>query len=203
MLKACLDLGRAENAGFLFILNAMRIYGVNLAYLDGRGTDALSTLKAAADGLATIRGARDLDIHCNVNLAICSRHMGFSKEALGIVAKALRSIHEFGDAAQFKTQERHITCFRFRFLGALGHSTEVLESTKEMITLVQESDLPLAAKSSLLTKCASILLEAQAEAVAKEAIRGYSNLGYPETYDDIQVAHHALRNALGHVRKER
>lgn len=207
MLKACLDLGRAENARFLFILNAMCIYGENLAYLDGRGTDALSTLKAAAGGLATIRGARDLDIHCNVNLVICSHHMGLSKEALGIVTKALRSIHEFGDAAQFKTQERHITYFRFRFLGALGHSTEVSEGTKEMITLVQESDLPLAAKPSLLTKCASILLGAQrfneAEAVAKEAIRGYSNLGYPETYDDVQVAHHVLRNALGHVHKER
>lgn len=207
MLKACLDLGREENADLLFILHAMCIYGTNLAHLDGRGRDALSTLRAAAGGFATIRGARDLDIHCNMILAVCSHHMGFSKEALGIVTKTLRSIHESGDAARFRSQEMPLTCFRFRFLSALGHSMEVVESTKEMISSVRESDLPLAAKSSLLVNFASILLEArrfdEAEAVAKEAICGFSYLGYPETYDEVQVAYHVLRIALGHVHGER
>lgn len=138
MRKACLDLGRAENADLLFILHAMCVYGTNLAYLDGRGRYALSTLRAAAGGFATIRGARDLDIHCNMNLAICSHHMGLSKEALGIITKALRSIHESGDAARFRSRERPLTCFRFRFLSALGHSMEVVESTREMISSVRE-----------------------------------------------------------------
>lgn len=55
MLKACLDLGRAENVD-VFILHAMGIYETNLAYLDGRGRDAPSTLRAASGGFATIRG---------------------------------------------------------------------------------------------------------------------------------------------------
>lgn len=48
----------------------MCIYGENLACLNGRATDALPSLVVAADGLATIRGAMNLDIHCNMNLAI-------------------------------------------------------------------------------------------------------------------------------------
>ncbi|RSL62324.1 hypothetical protein CEP54_005771 [Fusarium duplospermum] len=108
ILKACLDLGKAENADSLLILRVMRSYGENLTYLDGMGRDALSTLKAVADGLATIRGARDLDIACNMSLAMCSHHMGLNKEALGIATKTLRCIHEFDDAARFRDLERQL-----------------------------------------------------------------------------------------------
>ena len=105
--------------------------------------------------------------------------MGLAWEVLGIVIKAPRNIYGFGDIAWFQSQERQLTCFRFHFLSTLGHSTEVLESARKMIALVQESDLLLARKC-LLAKFASILLEAQpfdeAVAVAKEAIRGYSNI---------------------------
>lgn len=105
-LKACLDPSKAENAEPLFLLNATCIYGGNMASIDGRGRDALLTLKAAADGLATIRGARDCEIYCNVSLTLCYYYMRFCIEALGTVTKALKSIYEFGDAAWCRSWER-------------------------------------------------------------------------------------------------
>lgn len=139
-------------------------------------------------------------------MAICSHHMDLSNKTLRIVTKALRNIREFGDAALFRSRERPLTCFRFRVLSALGHGTQVVESTREIVSQVWGSDLRLAVRS-LLVDLVSILLEAQrfdeVEAVAKEAICGHSSLGYLEIYDNIRVAYYVLQNALGRVRKER